>query len=71
MTRVIHDSDYLVMSGVGKGGKWLKDSIILQAGSRECAEELADRLLNQGASEVLMFVWDSVAEGWIPTPFTK
>jgi hypothetical protein len=71
MTRVIHGSDYLVLSGVGKGGKWLKDSIILQADSREDAEELANRLLNKGASEVLMFMWDSKAQGWIPTPFTK
>jgi len=71
MTRRVHGCDYMVLSGVGKGGKWLKDSIIIPADSREDAEDLASQLLNKGASEVLMFVWDSKTEGWIPTPFTR
>ena len=71
MTRMIHGTDYMGISHAGKHGQWKKGSIILPADSHEDAEELADRLLNKGATEVIMFQWDTKAEGWVPVPFTK
>lgn len=70
MTRTIHGTDYMVLSGAGKGGKWLKGSIIIPADSHQDAEELADRLLSRGASQVFMFIWDSKADGWVQIPFS-
>lgn len=69
MTRTIHGADYLVLSSDGNAKNWVKKSIAIPADDFRSAEELADQLLNKGATQVFIFRWAADCEGYINVPF--
>jgi hypothetical protein len=68
MSRTLHGADYMVMSRDSKT-QWSNHAVILPADSLEDAQNLADHLLNVGATEVVMFRWKK--DGWIAIPFRR